>query len=169
MIFYHFTTFWAAGHENVPEKGTIWRDGILPGTPTEFLEGIGGRNLRTQPLDCVWLTREEFPSWYLKNGKPAVPEMRITVRLPTSDKRLVRYGRWMLDHLGRERAQEVADMMDNNGTGCTWRLWYCYFGIIPRSAIKGEYLAGGFAPDPVRFAAFLEENAPRLVGGNGKE
>ena len=72
MLLYHFTTFWALGHKNVPGKGTIWCDGILPGTPKQSgNEGIGGRLFLQQPHDCVWLTREEFPLWYSRHALAA--------------------------------------------------------------------------------------------------
>jgi len=45
-------------------------------------------------MDYVWLTREEFARWYMEDGKPAVPEVRIAVRLPAADKRLVKYAQW---------------------------------------------------------------------------
>jgi hypothetical protein len=161
MLLYHFTTLWALGHKDVPGKGTIWRDGILPGTPEQSgKEGIGGRLFLRQPLNCVWLTEEEFPLWYEEDEKPAVPEIRITVRLPTVDKRLIRYERWMWEHLSREVGERLATGMDT-APGCLaglWRWWWCYFGTIPRQCIKGEHLAGAFDPNPVRRAAFIEQH-----------
>ncbi len=160
MILYHFTSFRAFGSERNPNKGTIWRNGILPPKESGF-EGIGTLAPEYQPLDCVWLTREEFPIWYVQNGKPAVPDVRITVRLPTTDKQLVRYERWMLDRLSREMMKGAVDTVESTAPcspGGGWRHWYCYFGIIPRSRIKGEHLAGCFNPDPVRRAAFIEQH-----------
>jgi hypothetical protein len=166
MLLYHFTTFWCAGHENVPGKGTIWRDGIKPGTPPEAGRGSRRSSFDVMPHDCVWLTREEFPNgWYVDEGKPAVPEVRITVRLPTSDKRLVQYERWLLNNLSGERAEDLISTFDAQPCGGVWRLWYCYFGTIPRERIKGTYLAGGFDPDPVRQGAFIEKYRPQMEGG----
>jgi len=61
MLLYHFTSFWCVGSAKTPEKGTIWRDGIKPGTPPEAGQG-DRRAALVQPHDCVWLTRETFPS-----------------------------------------------------------------------------------------------------------
>jgi hypothetical protein len=102
MLLYHFTSFWNLGTEDCPEKGTIWRDGIKPGSPPESAEHEM-RRAPGMPHECVWLTREPFPSgWFIdEDGSPLVPDVRITVRLPTADIRLVKYERWILDNLTR--------------------------------------------------------------------
>ena len=85
-------------------------------------------------MDYVWLTREEFARWYMEDGKPAVPEVRIAVRLPAADKRLVN----MLSgaDVPRERAERLTSVMDVQPCGPVWRLWYCYFGTIRSAGLK---------------------------------
>jgi hypothetical protein len=147
MRLYHFTDM-----HRLQNGGTILKEGLKPkGDPW------------LPPADVVWLTANEDPEFmFVLDDDTLDPgwktnRCRITVGIPSTDKRLVRWEKWILK-------QRVIQIPDRNftsgeyinvvtaagimtGTGGEWKNYYAYFGAIPfRKIRKVEYA------DPVKRA-----------------
>jgi hypothetical protein len=112
MILYHFTD--PAYLEN---KGTILKEGLKP--------AFDGEN---QPHEVVWLTELDGPIWRI--GAYAC-DCRIKLFIPITDKRLVRWERWLIDNDEQARLAEFATLEI-----VAWKQFWCYFGTVPPSAFR---------------------------------
>ena|SRR5713226_2570820 len=127
MNLYHFTTLAALG---ISEPGKFdlsraWPDGILP------MLAKTEDQLWVCDKPVVWLTADPTPG-----DKGAGTVVRIAVRIPSTDRRLVTCSRWMERKVGKERFR---DKLKTNpppygGAGLAWRM---YFGPVPLTAITG--------------------------------
>jgi hypothetical protein len=116
MILYHFTRqFFLEG-----EGGTILEGGLLPSWPELVKFGWS-----SPPHSCVWLTKLE--SVDLKEMRAA--DCRITVAIPSTDRRLVRWRDWL-----REHDPDLIEWFIRNGRNAGLKAHYCYFGVVPPSA-----------------------------------
>jgi hypothetical protein len=61
-------------------------------------------------------------------------QVRITVVIPSTDRRLVRWEKWMRRHCDPNLLR-VADETAKKG-GFDWRAWYVYFGAVPLSRFR---------------------------------
>jgi hypothetical protein len=61
-------------------------------------------------------------------------EARITVVIPSTDRRLVRWENWMRKHC-HPAIVRVADETAKK-IGIDWRAWYVYFGAVPLSRFR---------------------------------
>jgi len=122
MILYHYTKI------NCLEKhGTILEEGLKP---------------LDEPKDCivppfcgaVWFTTCEDYLW--ANGR--IPECRVTCVIPSSDKRLVLWKKWLRENLPAPEVAEVISMArETRAPWCyLWEAYYVYFGEVPLDYIR---------------------------------
>lgn len=137
MILHHYTC-----HEHLPK---ILAEGLSKGdVPTSATDGKNG----------VWFTTWNKPeghgvgrggvltpveiSYYRTQGRiisdgarfPNKEAIRITVMIPSSDRKLVTWTKW-----GRKHC-EPRFFNALNRKGHNWRTWYIYFGVIPSARFK---------------------------------
>jgi hypothetical protein len=93
----------------------------------------------TQPKNVVWLTTRDDQQGMWRNPK----EVRITLVIPSTDRRLVRCADWMRKH--DPDLYRIAVSLGHTG----WETFYCYFGIVPVSYLRAVEYA-----DPERRAAW---------------
>jgi hypothetical protein len=133
---YHFTAFWNL--RNVGEDN-ILAAGLRPGVSTEYwpLDGIP---------PCVWLTANGDDRFFER-----APECRITVVIPTRDRRLVSWPKYLRKAVGAADFEKMTQAQDRErnavGQVITWRQWWMYFGTVPLSMFTVVDCA-----DPVRRA-----------------
>jgi hypothetical protein len=123
MILYHFTDFYY-----LKNGGTILKEGLKPHCDEEL----------PFPLDVVWFTTEANPVWWWENGKKS--ECRVTVVIPATDKRLVRFGKLMKKNF----PQKVIKNWRKSALAGVWssamKSWYVYFGDVPLTKLQAiEY------------------------------
>jgi hypothetical protein len=89
---------------------------------------------RAEQMDvsCVWLTTEGTSSLINDAGRPS--SLRVAVRVPDTDRKLVSFRKW----LRRERIDPEA--LVGNGTPEKFlkravREWFLYLGTIPRERV----------------------------------
>jgi hypothetical protein len=132
MILYHFT---AREYLRDIMSGGIWK-GEVALNPTEL------RN-------AVWLTSDKSPDAHgLTDGRPLTPQekallglpldadarfpnkraVRITVKVPASDRRLVRWRDWAGK---RVEPSWLATLERSGGGAAKARTWFLYHGTIP--------------------------------------
>jgi hypothetical protein len=117
MILYHFTSLYNLG--NVGPDNII-AVGLKP-------SAIGWEGCEHAP-DSVWLTIDpDLPS---VGHIASFSEVRVTVVIPSADKRLVRWEKWVRKH-SSDRIVEVA-----NKTWIGWRSFWVYFGSVPPERIR---------------------------------
>lgn len=122
MILYHFTDFWF-----LKNGGTILEEGLKP---TEPLHGT------ILPSGVVWFTTEADPVIWWGDGERS--ECRITVVIPSTDKRLVRWEVWLRKHVSADEMKEMTAFF--NTTGIAWKAFYVYRGAVPLSRFRAvEY------------------------------
>jgi hypothetical protein len=112
MRLYHFTSFYNlknVGPENILAVG-LKPHRIDWGGVCDDREG-------------VWLTSD--PDYATGDAMSAHAEVRITVVIPSTDRRLVRWEKWMRRHCDPDLLR-VADETAKKG-GFDWREWYVYF------------------------------------------
>ena len=121
MFLYHFTDFF-----RLQEGGTILAEGLKP-QPQDDPEDW-------QPAGVVWFTTEAEPvTWWFEQPS----ECRITAVIPTHDRRLMKYEKWLRKWLRkhlRHRLDEVVAIHD--AQGAHWRAWYIYFGDVPLDMLQ---------------------------------
>jgi hypothetical protein len=122
MILYHFTDLWCI-------------DDIL----AEGLKPAFNDDANFQPKNVVWLTTRDDQQGMWRNPK----ELRITLVIPSTDRRLVRCADWMRKH--DPDLYRIAVSLGHTG----WETLYCYFGIVPVSYLRAVEYA-----DPERRAAW---------------
>jgi len=96
MILYHFTGFnnlVADPSDPSGERLTIWPEGLKPNPPLNC-------DYRMPPLDVVWFTSESDPKYMFAHDDELNIEWkktmaRITVVIPSTDKRLMRWETWV--------------------------------------------------------------------------
>src|SRR5262249_17293941 len=88
------------------------------------------------PRDCVWLTRNagQIPTVW---GTWDKCRRVVVVRIPTSDKCLISFVRWMREKMPGDLAEFTAGNLDGNGPGTDWRSGWLYFGTILPNRIRG--------------------------------
>jgi hypothetical protein len=119
MQLLHFTAA-----ENVP---SILAEGLKPAkTPRDGF-------MLEQPHGCVWFTRALVPTMWWRDL--SLCARCVVVVLPTSDKRLMSFERWMRENLAPDRIDGIAATLDE--VSSDWRLHHVYFGIVPPHRIKG--------------------------------
>lgn len=107
MILYHFTDVWCLR--------TILKEGLKPGPffdPDDPLP----------PADVVWLTTQDHQDGI---GWSTPKEVRITLVIPSTDERLVRWKRWIQRH----DSNLLAGV--RRGRGESWANYWVYFGVVP--------------------------------------
>lgn len=132
MNLFHYTT-----HEYWPSIERLGLDrGEVPLSATELMNG-------------VWLTSDPSPAGHgLTDGEIITPEMarqmnidyeqgmrfpnkrevRIEVRIPRNDRRLVSWSKWAPKHL----APSWQDVLEKTGGGrAKAKMWFIYWGVIP--------------------------------------
>ena len=129
MELYHFTS--ADRIDEIAVKGLEPRNEGDADDPTDLF----GTHLLYWPRDCVWLTRNayEIPTVW---GTFDKLRSLVAVRVPTADKHLISFVRWMREKVP-ERAESMACTLDEKGAGTDWRSWWLYFGVILPSRIRG--------------------------------
>jgi hypothetical protein len=127
MELYHFTS---------PDRVDAILAGGLEPRNDNCRDGDAVWGLLSWPRDCVWLTRnmDEIPTVY---GTWDKLRRIVAVRIPTADKRLISFVRWMREKLPEDVAALIADNLDNNDARTDWRSWWIYFGVIPPTRILG--------------------------------
>lgn len=152
MILYHF-----AGQEYLD---AIMEDGLSIGdVPTSATEGKTG----------VWFTTDQDPAGHgldvemdLPNGGRVANKraVRITVLIPSSDRKLVRWMKWGRKHCN----PNMFDGLNRSGGG-KCKSWYIYFGaIMPDQFSNIEFLT--LTPPKMVFAQ-LPDGRRLLVYGSG--
>jgi hypothetical protein len=122
MILYHFTDLWCI-------------DDIM----VEGLKPAFNDDAYVQPKNVVWLTTRDDHQEMWRNPK----EVRITLAIPSPDRRLVRLADWLRKH--DPDAYRIAVSLGHTG----WEAFYCYFGTVPLSYLRAVEYA-----DPERRAAW---------------
>src|SRR5262245_57787555 len=111
MIFYHFTDLWCIDH--------IMAEGLTPAF-----------NDYTQPKNVVWLTTCDDQQGMWRNPK----DVRITLVIPSTDRRLVRLADWLREH--DPDLYRIAVSLGHTA----WKTFYCYFDTVPVSYLRAvEY------------------------------
>jgi len=130
MQLYHFTDLWS-----LDEGGTILREGLRPAAdqgewPLPPFEPV------------VWLTSEAECTFF-----EAPPEVRITVVIPSTDRRLARWETWLRKHGEQKVIAACYKAMSNGWSNGAWRSFYCYFGTVGLNRIRRvEYVDSGNEP-----------------------
>jgi hypothetical protein len=110
MILYHYT-----GYYELQNGGTILKEGLRPGGAV------------MPPHNVVWLTTRADQAGMWDCDK----ECRITVVIPSTDRRLVRWQTW-----ARKHAPELIRALVDKGVTTPWRDDWCYFGDVPLERIR---------------------------------
>ena len=85
----------------------------------------------------VWFTTEEKETWW-ENGEKS--KFRLTVVIPSADKRLVRYAKWMKKNFSPERIQAIKAESSRVLWKAAWKSWYVYSGDVLLSKLRAvEY------------------------------
>ena len=128
MILYHFTDFCY-----LQNHGTILREGLKAGDRKDGVHWL------MAPPNAVWLTTDTEDLW-----RECANECRITVAIPSSNRRLVRWGTW----LRKQYPPVIADVMiagaakmgsnshARNGTADAWRRFWLYLDPVPLNMIR---------------------------------
>jgi hypothetical protein len=121
VLLYHFTTVWFLRPDGTPGPGIIPPEGLIGGKGV----GQGGEILKTEG---VWLTADPVP------GQAAHGNcVRITVKIPTTDRKLVRYRRCapvFEDLLRRDHGWDHPTIGVEEAITRVRRDWWLYFGAI---------------------------------------
>jgi hypothetical protein len=111
MRLYHFTQLrWLKDIRKEGVKPAVYKQGMLP------------------PHGVVWLTSK------LEHTFGHDPECYISVFIPPTDKRLVKWETW----LRQNGEHEILAAAEDNGR--RWRSFYCYFGVVPPSMLRKIFL-----------------------------
>jgi hypothetical protein len=124
MILYHFTDLWCIDD--------IVAEGLKPAFDDDA---------HIQLKNVVWLTPRDDQQGMWRNPK----EIRITLVIPSTDRRLVRWADWARKH--DPDLHRIAVNLGHTG----WETFYCYFGIVPVSYSRAVECA-----DPERRAEATE-------------
>src|SRR3954447_26052018 len=84
MKLYHFTEI-----KFLKEEGTILKEGLKSSTQYPAADD-------PPPHGVVWFTSESDPVWWWDDGR--MNDCRITAIIPSTDKRLIRYEKWLRKH-----------------------------------------------------------------------
>ena len=114
MILYHFTDFYF-----LKNGGTILQTGLRAGAHDEV-------DLAMAPADAVWLSTDAEETWKRKS------ECRITVVIPSTDRRLVRWQKWMRKRHPPHIAEQLIAAC-GSGTGDAWKNFWLYLSPVPLS------------------------------------
>jgi len=128
MTLYHFTDFYY-----LKNGGTILKEGLRAHTDEDFGETIN-------PGDVVWFTTEADPVWWWESQRPS--ECRVTVKIPSTDKRLAKYSAWKFENFGLEGMERLRKdlCLHPDVWAAMMSSWYIYFGDVPLSKISAiEY------------------------------
>jgi hypothetical protein len=112
VILYHYTDVWCLR--------TILKEGLKPGPFFDPDDPM-------LPADVVWLTTQTHQDGI---GWEDPKEIRITLVIPSTDERLVRWKRWIQKHDGHLLAGA------RRGGGEAWACYWIYFGVVPASYIE---------------------------------
>ena len=119
MIFYHFTDF-----HFLQDGGTILQEGL------KAHEGKDETDQTMAPPNAVWLTTDSEETWRVDRKS----EYRITLVIPSTDKKLVRWDRWV-----RKRHPDIAQRLfaaaESTGNPA-WKNYWLYLGPVPRSRFR---------------------------------
>jgi hypothetical protein len=119
MILYHFTDFWF-----LKNGGTILQEGLKAGPSDESFP----------PTNVVWLTTSPVAVWAIRP-----PECRISVVIPSHDRRLVFWKRWAQKHRP-DLLEKLAHCDCGIDHGPAIETNYCYFGSLPLTMFRAvEY------------------------------
>jgi hypothetical protein len=121
MIFYHFTDF-----RFLRDGGTILQEG-LKGRDED--KDYADRMMA--PPDAVWLTTDTEETWRVDRKS----EYRITVVIPSTDKKLVRWDRWMRKHHPPDIAERLLAACAQMGNSA-WKNYWLYLGPVPLSRFR---------------------------------
>src|SRR5262249_29584163 len=123
-----FTDLWS-----LDEGGTILHEGLKPAADQ-------GEWPPPPPFDpVVWLTSEPECTFF-----EPIPEVRITVAIPSNDRRLVRWETWLRKHGAQKVIAASYEAMNNGWNNGAWRAFYCYFGTVGLNRIRRvEYINFG--------------------------
>lgn len=139
MRLYHFTNFFW-----LKNGGTILTEGLKP-QANDLSPDLAGR----WPVGVVWFTTESDPVMWWEGG--GISQCRITVVIPTTDKRLMRWETWMRNHLSADELAKVVSVVSE----AAWRTWYIYFGVVPLTRFRTVEYA-----DPQKRAAMKAGGDP---------
>jgi hypothetical protein len=113
MILHHFT-----GLYYLENGGTILKEGLVPKAGVHT----------APPFNVVWLTSATEPNW---SARPDSYECRIKLAIPSHDRRLVKWDKWM-----RKNQPNILEWL-THGCDCGFdhgpsiTTIYCYFGTVP--------------------------------------
>jgi hypothetical protein len=121
MILYHFTDF-----AYLETCGTILKEGLKP--------SVGKQGIDLPPHGVVWLTASPTADWADES-----PECRIRLAIPSHDRRLVKWDKWL-----RKHAPDVIEQLAQCDCGFdhdrSIRNNWCYFGNVPLGMFRAvEY------------------------------
>jgi hypothetical protein len=92
MVLHHFTSFYC-----LENGGTILKEGLKPAFPNDF---------DLPPFSSIiWFTTKSDPTAMWKSGRRS--DCRITVELPSTDRRLIKWGKWLHKHLPGEAGRYI--------------------------------------------------------------
>jgi hypothetical protein len=114
---------------------------------TEGLTPAFNDDAYTQPKNVVRLTTRDDQQGMWRNPK----EVRVTLVIPLTDRRLVRLADWW-----RKHDPDLYRIAVSLG-GRAWETFYCYFGTVPVSYLRAVEYA-----DPERRATW--RSSARRVG-----
>jgi hypothetical protein len=137
MILYHFTGFYNL--KNVGPKN-ILTVGLVPGIGSgkQLMPWLGDG--APPNLDVVWFTRnpEPKPMFVIEGGEAWNREIRVTVNIPSTDRRLMNWERWFKKAL--VNADDIIAAMDKCPFPWKWQEAYVYFGRVSPNKFRAiEY------------------------------
>jgi hypothetical protein len=119
MILHHFT-----GLYYLENGGTILKEGLVPKAGVHT----------APPFNVVWLTSATEPNW---SARPDSYECRIKLAIPSHDRRLVKWDKWM-----RKNHPNILEWLTNgcdcgfdHGPSITTIYWHRAFHLFPSSRI----------------------------------
>jgi hypothetical protein len=122
MILYHFTSLYNLGNVG-PEN--ILAVGLKPFPVHDYPEDI-----QAKIPEAVWLTSNPE---HTVASMSSYDEVRLTVVIPSTDKRLVRWYKWV-----RKHCPHLVEIMEKtsreNNLGAEG--WYLYLGPVPLGRIR---------------------------------
>lgn len=124
MLLYHFTTLYALKDAGAD---AILAAGLKPGP-------IGFKELGLPKRNVVWLTADPDTVFFL-----TPPEVRVTVDIPKTDRRLFKWQQLLGDHCDPGMVAMVeadAAATFNHDVAVTWRQWWVYYGQVRLHRIR---------------------------------
>lgn len=134
MLLYHFTSIAYLRPDMTPGPGAPRPEGLTLGRVQ--------MSLGPEPEigNAQWLTTDPDA------GAVGGTCVRLTVRIPSSDPRLVRWHRWARRQYGPDGLAQVLGKVPPDAAGRVARSWWLYWGAIPLDRFANIEILEGVRP-----------------------